>query len=78
MNFLGHGCQYQIRNHPGNEGGAQGVWYGDVSADTIGDIETNNWNGVEDVVKGYNDLKAQGSDFKVPDGSNAASPILLS
>ena len=54
-----------------NEGGAQGTWYGDVSADTIGDIETNKWSGVEDVVKGYNDLKAQGSDFKVPDGSNA-------
>jgi hypothetical protein len=49
----------------------QGAWYGDVSAETIGDIETNKWSGVEDVVKGYNDLKAQGSDFKVPDGSNA-------
>jgi hypothetical protein len=54
-----------------NDDGVQGVWYGDVSADTIGDIETNKWSGVEDIVKGYNDLKAQGSDFKVPDGSNS-------
>ena len=54
-----------------DDGGAQGTWYGDVSAETIGDIETNKWSGVEDVVKGYNDLKAQGSDFKVPDGSNS-------
>jgi hypothetical protein len=44
---------------------SQGAWYGDVSAETIGDIETNKWSGVEDVVKGYNDLKAQGSDFQL-------------
>jgi hypothetical protein len=30
-----------------DDGGAQGTWYGDVSAETIGDIETNKWSGVE-------------------------------
>jgi hypothetical protein len=61
----------ESNNDNTNDTGAQGAWYGDVSAESISDIEANNWNGVEDVIKGYKDLKNQGSDFKIPDGSNS-------
>jgi hypothetical protein len=54
-----------------NENGAQGTWYGDASANSIGAIETNNWNGVDDIINSYTELESKGSDFKMPDGTNA-------
>jgi hypothetical protein len=49
-----------------NENGAQGTWYGDASANSIGAIETNNWNGVDDIINSYTELESKGSDFKMP------------
>jgi hypothetical protein len=38
---------------------------------TIGAIETNNWNGVDDIIASYTELESKGSAFKMPDGTNA-------
>ena len=61
----------ESNNENGTDNGAQGAWYGDVSAETIGAIETNNWNGVDDIINSYTELESKGSAFKMPDGTNA-------
>ena len=61
----------ESNNENSADNGAQGAWYGDVSAETIGAIETNNWNGVDDIIASYTELESKGSAFKMPDGTNA-------
>ena len=60
----------ESNNDNTNDTGAQGAWYGDVSAETIGTIETNNWSGVDDIIASYTELESKGSDFKIPDSTN--------
>jgi hypothetical protein len=52
-----------------NENGTQSAWYGDVSADTISEIESNKWSGVDDVINAYTELKTKDT-FKMPDNED--------